>query len=248
MELRTHEPRVLCIFQLDDLHSLACLVLTHKSQPSLIQPLNVSGVDFVAVTVAFVDYGVATGIEGGVGRRGRGETRATQSAHLAPLAPRLEMRRSRTQPHRPSQRILTSLRHEYNSRTLRVWVEFGRSCIGDTAHIPRKLHNSHLHAQTHTPKTGLSSPSHTSSQQSCPPCPLFPKPPGTITPSASLTFLHASCAPFSPPAGVSSSPASAIANSCSRLHVIAACCRACFRCRLLCLRYIPAYISTPFLS
>lgn len=55
MELHADKPRV--IAQLNDLHALAAIVAADEVQPGLGEARDVGRVDFVAVTVAFVDGG-----------------------------------------------------------------------------------------------------------------------------------------------------------------------------------------------
>ena len=48
------------ILQFEDLHALACLVLSDEMQTSGLQAVNVRGIDFITVTMSLLDFKSAT--------------------------------------------------------------------------------------------------------------------------------------------------------------------------------------------
>ena len=53
MELDAHIPRV--ILQFNHLHALTCVVLTNEIEPSLLQPVNIVWIHFIAMSVTLFD-------------------------------------------------------------------------------------------------------------------------------------------------------------------------------------------------
>ncbi len=133
MKLHAHEPRV--IAKLHDLHALAAVILADEIQPGLCQTLDVSRVDFVAVTVAFVD---------GVVRYGS----AVQFAEFAPLAAVLEDGRPETETHGAAEGGFVDFGHEDDDGVGGALVEFDGGGVRDVAYVAGVFDDGELHAET----------------------------------------------------------------------------------------------------
>lgn len=83
------------ILQLEDLHTLTCLVLPDEVQASGLQAVNVHGIDLVPVTVSLLNFEAAT----------------VQCTNLGPVAPFLEDRLPGPKTHGASHVLLVELGH-----------------------------------------------------------------------------------------------------------------------------------------
>lgn len=107
-ELRTDEVRM--VPDLEDLHTLARLVLSNEVKTSSLQALNVLGVDFVSVAMPLLDLLCTT----------------VQSANLGPIATGLEDSLPGSKTHGASHIVLVELRHRNDNAVAGCGVELFR--------------------------------------------------------------------------------------------------------------------------
>ena len=129
VELDADEPRV--VFDLDDLHAHARLVLADKRQPALFQRVDVLRVDLVSVAMALEDLVLA----------------GVQRAETGPLAAVLKERGAEAETHRCAHGRLVDFGHEHDELVGRGAVEFFRRRVLDAAYVARVLDDGDLHAQ-----------------------------------------------------------------------------------------------------
>lgn len=130
MELRAHKVGV--VLDLEDLHTLARLVLADKVQTSSLELINVGRVDLVAVAVPLLDLLVA----------------AVEGTDLGPLAVGLEDGLARPQTHGAAHVVLVELRHGDNNAVVGASFELLRVGLGQLADVASKLDGGGLEAET----------------------------------------------------------------------------------------------------
>lgn len=130
--LHTDEPWV--VLQLDDLHTLALIILSNKVQSTLGQTINVLWVNLVSVTVTLVDL----------------LSLSVKRAELRPLGSRLELCRAEAETHGSSHGGLVNLWHEHDDWVLSLLVQLCRGSSLHGADVASELDNSDLHTEADT--------------------------------------------------------------------------------------------------
>lgn len=127
------------VLDLDNLHTLARVVLADEDEARLLELVDVIGVDLITVTVTLLD---------GCGL-------AVESTELAELGTGLEMSSTGAETHGATKLLLGTLGHEDDDAVLGVGVELLGSGILEVAEVAGGLDDGNLHTKADTEEGGL---------------------------------------------------------------------------------------------
>lgn len=139
MELDTDVVRVVLVRQLNDLHTLALVVLSNKVQSLLGQAVDVLRVNLITVTMALENLLLTT----------------VKSAELGPFATRLEVGRTHSQAHSTTEMGLATFWHEDNDGVGGRIVDLNGVGVLKTKNVAGVFNNGNLHSQADTKVGGL---------------------------------------------------------------------------------------------
>lgn len=121
----------LVVFEFDDLHTLAGLVLADERETAGLELLDEGRVDFVAVAMAFPHFLLL----------------AVEFPQTRPFGSRLEDGGALAETHRPAHLRLVDLGHVHDDGLLALLVEFGAARLVHPADVAGEFDHGELHAE-----------------------------------------------------------------------------------------------------